>query len=146
MFESAERGQVTRVEEQGEGYCEDDHLTGGSATARLVLDSRPECVSLVRAMLAGVGERLELDHGLLDDLKTAVSEACNNVVLHAYGSRRGPLSVQLKVGESAVEAAVCDRGGGFRTVVDEARMGLGLPVIGALADRVEFLRVPGGGT
>ncbi len=38
---------------------------------------------LVRQMLAGVAEAVELDANDLNDISTAVTEACNNVVLHA---------------------------------------------------------------
>ena len=55
-------------------------------TVRLELDSRPEQVSVVRGTLAGLAELLAVDTPFLDDLKTAVTEACNNVVLHAYGA------------------------------------------------------------
>ena len=119
-----------------------------SPTVRLQLDSRPESLTVVRSMLAGFGEALGFDPELLDDLKTAVSEACNNVVLHAYGGFAGPLSVRLDVGSHGLEVTVCDRGSGIQHVASSAedRMGVGLAVISALADRAEFLRVPGGGT
>ena len=48
-------------------------------------------------MLGGMAELLAMDPELLDDLKTAVSEACNNVVLHAYPDGSGPLTVSLNV-------------------------------------------------
>jgi serine/threonine-protein kinase RsbW len=99
-------------------------------------------------MLAGLGDQLAFDYELLDDLKTAVSEACNNVVLHAYGDGQpGPLVVGLQIRENEVEATVRDRGGGIQQVVpSDERMGVGLAVISALADRAQFLRAPDGGT
>ena len=118
------------------------------ATVCLELDSRPECLTLVRGMLAAVGETAAFEPELLDDLKTAVSEACNNVVMHAYDGRPGPLVVTLGVGHDRVEATVRDRGGGLRHVASPSddRMGVGLAVISALADRAEFLTAPDGGT
>ena len=59
-------------------------------------------------MLGGVAELLQLDPELLDDLKTAVSEACNNVVLHAYPGGSGPLTVQLTLGARGIEVIVRD--------------------------------------
>jgi serine/threonine-protein kinase RsbW len=118
-----------------------------SATVCLELESRPECVTLVRSALSGLGERLALDPELLDDLKTAVSEACNNVVLHAYGDEPGPLTVRLEITADGVDVLVRDRGSGIqRVAASEDRMGVGLAVISALADRAEFLSGPDGGT
>ncbi len=118
------------------------------STVCLELDSRPECLTLVRGMLAAVAEAVGFEPELLDDLKTAISEACNNVVLHAYDGSTGPLVVTLQIGPDAVEATVRDRGGGIHHVSasSDERMGVGLAVISALADRAEFLSAPDGGT
>lgn len=114
---------------------------------RLELESEPECVTLVRGALTGLGEKLAFDPELLDDVKTAVTEACSNVVLHAYDGGAGPIAVTVEVGRDRVEAAVHDRGSGIRTVSSsDDRMGVGLTVISALAERAEFVSSPGEGT
>jgi serine/threonine-protein kinase RsbW len=119
----------------------------GTPTVRLELDSRPECLTLIRGALSGIGETLAFEPELLDDVKTAVSEACSNVVLHAYGEDTGPLVVVVAVGHDHVQAAVHDRGSGIRSVSSgEDRMGVGLAVITALAERAEFISTPGEGT
>jgi len=97
-------------------------------------------------MLSGVSEALSFDAELVEDLKTAVSEACNNVVLHAYDGRPGPLVVGLGVLPDGVRAVVRDRGAGIRLVASSDRMRVGLAMIGALANRAEFLSRPDGGT
>lgn len=118
-----------------------------SSSIRLQLQSLPASVTLVRAMLSGIGERFELDPELTDDLKTAVSEACNNVVLHAYPGGAGPLDVELDVDRDALRISVIDSGEGIRHVAaTDDRMGVGLAVISALADRAEFQSLPEGGT
>jgi serine/threonine-protein kinase RsbW len=114
----------------------------------LELESRPETLTLVRGMLAGVGELLAIDPELLDDLKTAVSEACNNVVLHAYPDGSGPVSVLLCALSEGIEVIVQDDGCGIAGGVpseDHAR-GVGLPVIRALTERAEFRSRSNGGT
>jgi anti-sigma regulatory factor (Ser/Thr protein kinase) len=114
---------------------------------RLELDSRPECLTLIRGALSGIGEALAFDPELLDDVKTAVTEACSNVVLHAYGDRPGPLAIVVAVAPDQVQAVVHDRGAGIRAVSSAAdRMGVGLAVITALAERAEFISRPGEGT
>ncbi len=60
---------------------------------RLTLPATAENVIVVRQAVAGLGEALGLSGPRIDDLKTVVSEACNNVVLHAYEGEPGPLEV-----------------------------------------------------
>ena len=94
-------------------------VNGDAPAVRLELDSRPETLTLVRGVLAGVAELIGLDPELLDDLKTAVSEACNNVVMHAYEGETGPLTVLH------VHRARGDRGGGGGRGVGPAAAGAG---------------------
>ena len=129
------------------GRRHDGNVNNGTPTVRLELESRPECLTLVRGALIGIGETLAFDPELLDDVKTAVSEACSNVVLHAYDGAPGPLAVVVKVGRDRVEAAVHDRGSGIHALSSaEDRIGVGLAVITALAERAEFISTPGEGT
>ncbi|HJS95565.1 MAG TPA: ATP-binding protein [Solirubrobacteraceae bacterium] len=123
-------------------------LNEDAPAVRLELDSRPETLTLVRGVLAGVAELIGLDPELLDDLKTAVSEACNNVVMHAYDGDTGPLGVRLYIEPEAIEVVVLDRGSGLPALApaDETIRGVGLSVIRALAEQAEFRSPPDGGT
>jgi serine/threonine-protein kinase RsbW len=117
------------------------------SAVNLELESRSESLVLVRGMLVGVAEFLGFDQELVHSLKTVVSEACNNVVLHAYNGDPGPLSIRLEIGEDSVEAVVRDWGRGIReTAPSEELMRVGLAVISAVADEAQFVRPPGGGT
>jgi anti-sigma regulatory factor (Ser/Thr protein kinase) len=113
---------------------------------RLDLLNKPENVLLVRETLTGVAEAIDLDGGDLSDIRTAVTEACNNVVLHAYEGDEGPLEVEVMLGEVTLEVLVRDHGVGLASgaVREEAEPGIGLPVIEALSDRVEFADADGG--
>ena len=122
-------------------------VTEDLSVVRLELDTRPESPALVRAALTGVAQLLELDPELFDDLKTAVSEACNNAVLYAYDGEPGPLVVGLEIRADGVEATIRDWGSGIQQAgPSDERMGVGLAVISALADRAEFSSAPDGGT
>jgi anti-sigma regulatory factor (Ser/Thr protein kinase) len=123
-------------------------LNQDSPAVRLELDSRPETLTLVRGVLAGVAELIGLDPELLDDLKTAVSEACNNVVMHAYDGETGPLAVRMYIEPEAIEVVVRDQGSGLPPLApaDETIRGVGLSVIRALAEQAEFRSGPDGGT
>jgi serine/threonine-protein kinase RsbW len=122
-------------------------VTEANARVRFELESRPENVALVRTGLAALDDIFSFGEILLTDLKTAVSEACNNVVVHAYPDTLGPMLVSIELAPDVIEVAVRDYGEGIRQLAaSEDRMGLGLGVMSALADRVEFRHPRGGGT
>jgi len=117
------------------------------ACVRLELENRPENVSVVRAALTGVAEAAGFDEELATDVKTAVSEACNNVVIHAYEGQRGPLRVLVINSGDRVDVVVRDHGTGIKRLSSPAdHMGLGLALISALADQAEFRSPSDGGT
>lgn len=123
-------------------------MSEDSPAVRLELDSRPETLTLIRGVLAGVAELIGLHPELLDDLKTAVSEACNNVVMHAYDGGPGPLGVRLYIEPETIEVVVEDKGSGLPPLApaDETIRGVGLSVIRALATQADFRSLPEGGT
>lgn len=115
----------------------------------LMLRNRAENVLLVREMLAGVAESATLELAQLNDLLTAVTEACNNVVAHAYEGQEGPLEVALYARAETIEVMVRDSGIGIQPRIPAARqdaLGIGMQVIEALAHRVELSDAIGGGT
>lgn len=116
----------------------------------LNLSSRAENIVLVRETLTGVAHALGIDDTDLNDISTAVTEACNNVVLHAYASEgQGPLEVEITVPEEAMEVVVRDRGKGIRPhipSVHNGASGIGVPVIRALARQVQFSSTEDTGT
>ena len=59
----------------------------------LTLPARAENVIVVRQAIAGLGEALGMPDERVDDLKTVVTEACNNVVVHAYDGGPGPMTI-----------------------------------------------------
>jgi serine/threonine-protein kinase RsbW len=122
----------------------------GNPNVRLRFVNRPENVLLVRQTLNGLAESLHINALELNDVVTAVTEACNNVVLHAYSGDEGPLEVELSADESGLDVLVRDRGIGIRERTPPPEQpvsgGIGLPVIHALAEHVELRDIAGGGT
>ncbi len=117
----------------------------------LRLANRPENVLVVRQALTGLADSLAMDAIEANDLNTAVTEACNNVVLHAYGGQQGPLEVDVYTLADAIAVVVRDHGLGIRLrngaeALEDAHDGIGVPVINALSDRARFADLPSGGT
>jgi anti-sigma regulatory factor (Ser/Thr protein kinase) len=98
-------------------------------------------------MSTAAGEVLGFDPELLSDVNTAVSEACNNVIQHAYGDEPGPFSVDFGLTTGGLEVRVRDHGRGIRQAAPEHDgLKVGLALMSAVADRAEFVGVPEGGT
>jgi serine/threonine-protein kinase RsbW len=119
------------------------------ANVRLQLANRPENVMLVREVLTGVAEAISLTGSDLIDIHTAVTEACNNVVQHAYGGEEGPLDVIVELATNVVTVVVRDWGVGIPATggaAGDAGPGIGLTAIRALTHRLDLRRPAGGGT
>jgi anti-sigma regulatory factor (Ser/Thr protein kinase) len=115
--------------------------TGEAPDFRVVLPNDAENVALVRHALGGVAEVMRLPHERLIDINAAVSEACNNVVLHAYEGGPGPLEVYVCPDGTELEIVVHDEGTGIKPGAPRPELelqGVGLSLIQALTDRVEF--------
>lgn len=117
-------------------------------TLQLSLPARAENVIVVRQAVAGLGEAFGLADQRVDDLKTVVTEACNNVVVHAYEGEGGPLEVSARANADQIEVTIADRGQGFHPRADagEGSLGIGLPLIASLADGFEISGQAGRGT
>ncbi len=115
---------------------------------RLALPARPEGVGVVRQALAGLADAMALDAAILADAKMAVTEACTNVVVHAYGETEGELEVEMLADDDSITVVVRDRGTGIRprATRETQALGLGLPLIAALSDAFEVRGGPGIGT
>jgi serine/threonine-protein kinase RsbW len=125
-------------------------VTSQAPIVGLHVQSRPQSLTLVRGMLSGVAEQLAMDPELLDDLKTSVSEACNNVVLHAYEGEAGPMDVQLFVDEGSLRVLVQDQGVGLSdtpaAIANDGAGGLGVSVMQALTRDFQLTPRQSGGT
>ncbi len=117
---------------------------------RLTMPARPEGVAVVRQALAGLADALAFDAAVLADMKMAVSEACTNVVVHAYEDADGTLEVDMLADDAGLTIQVRDHGSGIHPQAQRTRevpaLGLGLPLIAALSDSFELHGSAGQGT
>jgi serine/threonine-protein kinase RsbW len=119
----------------------DQVLNGGDddSDVRLTLPARPENVAVVRHVLGAFAEALRIPDAVVEDIRLAVTEACTNVVRHAYRDTiPGPIGVVIHPDGDALRVIVSDNGRGLGPRVDASGPGLGLPLIAALADSVEI--------
>ncbi len=100
---------------------------------------------LVRQVLTGIAEAIDLAGKDLYEISVAVTEACNNVVVHAYRGEEGPLELEVWVQPAAMEILVRDRGVGIEPEAQQAG-GAGLSVIQALSQTVAVSAAEDGGT
>jgi anti-sigma regulatory factor (Ser/Thr protein kinase) len=120
---------------------------GVRSDVRLTLPSRPENVAVIRHVLGAFAEALELPADLVADMRLAVTEACTNVVRHAYRDPdMGTIDVVIRPSGNQLELIVTDHGSGRGLNPDADGPGLGLPMIAALADHFEFGPGPDGGS
>ena len=112
-----------------------------------LLPARADNVPLVRHALAGLAEELGMDPSDIADLKTVVTEACMNVVIHAYDDV-GPVEITAWADAESITVGVRDFGRGIRPLadVDRRSLRLGLPLIAALTVSFQVNGIPGEGT
>ena len=104
----------------------------------ITLPARAENVAVVRHAVGGLGEVLEVDDTTLSDIKLAVTEACTNVVVHAYPEAEGPMGLRASIEARRLYLVVMDRGRGIVPRPDSPGLGLGLPLIATLAESLEL--------
>lgn len=107
---------------------------------RLHLDAEPASIGQARSAVAELGTLLGMGAATLDDLRTVVSEACSNVVLHAYPGREGCFEIEATPMPRELEIAVRDCGAGLRPQVrcEGSSLGIGLGLISTLSSRFEI--------
>ena len=106
----------------------------------------PGAVRLARTEIMRWFHDLEAsDDGLAASIAVSVSEAVGNVVRHAYpGSGTGRVEVEAQLRQGCIVVSVSDGGTGMMARTARDHNGMGLPVIGRLADGVTVVSDEGG--
>jgi len=115
-------------------------MSEGPRGLDISLPATPENVAVVRHAVAGLAEIVGMDEIGIADLKTVITEACMNVVVHAYPDDPGPLVVEAQPEDDVLAVVVSDFGGGIRPRADLERpsLRLGLSLIAALSQSFEI--------
>jgi serine/threonine-protein kinase RsbW len=104
----------------------------------LTLPARPENVAVARHAIGGFADVVDMPDQTLADVKLAVTEACTNVVVHAYPNGDGPMGLRASVDAGVLRVVVVDEGRGILPRADSPGLGLGLPLIATLAESLEL--------
>jgi anti-sigma regulatory factor (Ser/Thr protein kinase) len=105
----------------------------------LALPARAENVAIVRHAFGALGEALAIEEEVVSDIRLAVTEACTNVVVHAYpDDREGSLEVLATLGDDELTVCVLDEGPGIVPRPDSPGLGLGLPLIASLTEGMQL--------
>ena len=119
-----------------------DKSNSGQESIVLSIPANPEYVSIVRMTASVIANSIGFDFEEIEDIKVAVSEACNNVVVHSKGLDNFEITFIKEKEKIGIE--VKDNGAGFNfsdyslpNLQNPADHGLGIFVIKSLMDRVE---------
>ena len=110
-----------------------------------------------RAAVACFAAQMDPTLNELEDIKTSVSEAVTNAIVHAYPESIGKVTVRVRICEGNVlEITVKDRGRGIPDVEQarrpmfttggEERSGMGFTIMESFMDKLSVKSVPGRGT
>lgn len=119
--------------------------------------SRSSNESFARVVAAAFVSQIDPTLDELADVKTAVSEAVTNAVIHGYENRPGKVKMECRLFANAVEIVIHDDGIGIEDIElarqplytskpDMDRSGMGFTVMENFMDSVEIASVPGKGT
>ena len=113
--------------------------------------------ALARAVVAAFAARLDPTVEELAEIKTAVSEAVTNVIIHGYGGKEGMVYIECEAVGNTLSVVISDKGEGIEDVElartpmytsnpDGERSGMGFTVMETFMDEVKVASLPGAGT
>lgn len=129
----------------------------GTNEMELIFDSRSENEGFARVSVSAFMTQLNPTLEEVSDVKTAISEAVTNAVIHGYEGKVCKISVRCRIEEKMIIIEVKDKGKGienvekamepmFTTKPELDRSGMGFAFMEAFMDEVEVQSVLGEGT
>ena len=124
---------------------------------KLIIPSRSQNEGFARVAVGSFVARLDPTLEELNDIKTAVSEAVTNCIVHAYPSSIGNIYITCEIVRGAiVKIKIRDKGCGIPNIKEamqplfttggEERAGLGFAVMESMTDSIKVTSRPGKGT
>ncbi len=124
---------------------------------KLEFPSKSTNEGFARAAVGAFATQLDLTCEELADIKTAVSEAVTNSIVHGYAHRKGVVSVVCRLYDNQIEIRISDNGCGISDIdlamqplysgsPDEDRSGMGFTVMESFMDSLHVESVLNQGT
>lgn len=124
---------------------------------QLIFDSRSANESFARVTVAAFMTSLNPTVEEVSDVKTAVSEAVTNAIIHGYDNEVQNIYIRCRIEEKTLYLEIEDRGKGiedvekameplFTTRPELERSGMGFSFMEAFMDHLEVISSPGNGT
>lgn len=126
-------------------------------TLELIIDSKSENESFARVAVAAFCTRLDPTLEEITDIKTAVSEAVTNCIVHGYEGGKGKIYINVNITGNTAEVIVKDNGVGieniekameplYTTKPEQERSGMGFSFMEAFMDELEVFSARNKGT
>jgi stage II sporulation protein AB (anti-sigma F factor) len=123
----------------------------------VVMDSRSANESFARVAAAAFIAPLDPTYDEMNDIKTAVSEAVTNAIIHGYNQGEGTINMHMAMEGRIITIEISDSGAGikdieeareplFTTKPEMERSGMGFTVMETFMDTVEVRSKQGKGT
>ncbi len=123
----------------------------------LKIPAKSENESFVRVVVAAFSARLDPTLEEVNEVRTAVSEAVTNSILHAYDDETGTITIKAAIENHTVMVEVHDEGKGIEDIQkvrepfytdkpELERSGMGFTIMENFMDKLEIHSMPGKGT
>jgi len=124
---------------------------------KLEFQSKSSNESFARIAVAAFVTQLDPSLEEIADIKTAVSEAVTNSIIHGYEEKDGVIKIECKLSTSSIEIEISDRGKGIENIEkareplytsksELERSGMGFTIMESFMDEVKVESVLGIGT
>ena len=124
---------------------------------KLTINAIAENEYFARVAVAAFAVKMDPTMEELSDIKTAVSEAVTNSVVHGYDGKGGPVEIRAEIDETWLDIEIEDEGIGIDNVEqameplytsrpEENHAGMGFSFMEAFMNELEVTSVPGQGT
>lgn len=124
---------------------------------KLEILSKSQNESFARSVVGAFASQLDPTIEEISDVKTAVSEAVTNAIIHGYENSQGIVTIKAKINDNCLEVVVSDEGKGIENIdlarqplytskPELERSGMGFTVMETFMDSIEVFSELGKGT